>query len=265
MRALRTPVALLFLLPFTITALSLPFYPRTFAQQDEDVVRVSTDLVVLNVTVVNGEGSYVHNLRRSDFKIFEDSQEQTITSFSAEETPFAAAILLDTSGSMEQRMTLARAAAIHFLEGLRDEDVAAVYNFDSKVELIQDFSPSHDLVPKGFGLRAKGVTSLNDAIVSAAQVLAKRPEKRRAIVVISDGADNHSSATTDRALAAALYANTTIYTVNMADVEDRNTREGHIATNALRTFAEKSGGIYVSAPGGIAPSKSFGPYLRCHR
>ncbi|OLE51076.1 MAG: hypothetical protein AUG51_25255 [Acidobacteria bacterium 13_1_20CM_3_53_8] len=260
MKRLHSPqrfVPISLLLFATLIVISLPFFSNAQATQDDDVVRVTTDLVVLNVTVVNGEGRYVHHLKKTDFNIFEDGHVQAISNFSAEETPFAAVVLMDTSGSMEERMTLARAAAIHFLEGLRDEDVAAVYNFDSKVQLIQDFSPSHDLVPRGFSVRAKGVTSLNDAILHAAQELSKRQERRRAIVVISDGADNHSSASQDRALAAALAASATIYTVNMADIESRNTRDGHIATSALRAFAEKSGGIYVDAPGGLALREAF--------
>src|SRR5438105_3418787 len=70
-------------------------------QDQDDVVRVSTDLVVVNATVLDKEGKFVPRLKRADFHIFEDGSEQKIASFSAEETPFAAAILLDTSGSME--------------------------------------------------------------------------------------------------------------------------------------------------------------------
>ena len=95
-------------------------------EQDEDVVRVSTDLVVLNATVLDTGGKFVRGLKRGDFQVFEDGSEQKIATFSTEETPFAAAILLDISGSMESRLTLGRSAAIRFLEGLRDEDVAAV-------------------------------------------------------------------------------------------------------------------------------------------
>src|SRR5207302_3969319 len=146
---LRTYVALL---PALSAALILPL--TVFAQnpQDQDdVLRVTTDLVVLNVTVVDKNGKFVPGLKSSDFQIFEDGQSQKAGVFSAEETPFAAAILLDTSGSMESRLTLGRSAAIRFLDGLRDEDVAAVYNFDVKVEQLQDFSPGRDLPAKVFG------------------------------------------------------------------------------------------------------------------
>ncbi|MCA1618900.1 MAG: VWA domain-containing protein [Acidobacteria bacterium] len=176
---------------------------RAQREGDEEVVRVNSDLVVLNVTVTDSEGRYVHKLKRGDFKLFEDGREQRIGLFSVEETPFAAAILLDTSGSMERRMTLARAAAIRFLEGLREEDVAAVYNFDARVEQLQDFTTGRDLPPVAYDLGPKGMTALNDAILRAAKDIATRPEKRRAIIVLSDGMDTKSGASADKALHAA--------------------------------------------------------------
>jgi Ca-activated chloride channel family protein len=234
----------------------LPEPARAQKDDDEEVVRVNSDLVVLNVTVTDGQGLYVHKLSRPDFKIFEDGREQRITLFSVEETPFAAAILLDTSGSMETRLTLARAAAIRFLEGLREEDVASVYHFGSDVEQLQDFSPGRDLPPVAYDLNSKGMTALNDAVLRAAKDLAQRPEKRRAIIVLSDGADNKSSATAEKALNAALAAGATIYTVDMMDPAAQGP-EKMVAAGALKNYALKSGGRYVSKPGGRALDEAF--------
>jgi Ca-activated chloride channel homolog len=226
-------------------------------KDDEDeVVRVNSDLVLLNVTVTDLKGRYVHQLKPADFRIFEDGREQRIGLFSVEETPFAAAILLDTSGSMESRLTLARAAALRFLEGLREEDVAAVYNFDSKVEQLQDFAPGRDLPPVAYDLGSKGMTALNDAVLRAARDLAKRPEKRRAIIVLSDGMDTKSGASADKALNAALEANATIYTVDMTDPLT-NPSERMRAGGTLKNFATRSGGRYVSKPGGQALDEAF--------
>jgi Ca-activated chloride channel family protein len=224
-------------------------------QQDEEVVRVSTELVVLNATVLDKNGKFVSGLKRTDFQVLEDGREQKISAFSAEDTPFAAAIVLDTSGSMESRLTLARAAAIRFLGGLRDEDVAAVYSFNYKVEQWQDFSPGQDLPAKVFGLHAKGVTVLNDAVLRAADDLAKRGEKRRAIVVLSDGGENSSRVSSDKALDHALQAGVTIYAVNMQ--EEGPTRD-LLGTSILRNFAAKSGGRYISTPGGQTLRDAFG-------
>jgi Ca-activated chloride channel family protein len=234
----------------------LPETARAQKEDEEEVVRVNSDLVVLNVTVTDGQGLYVHKLSRPDFKIFEDGREQRISLFSVEETPFAAAILLDTSGSMETRLTLARAAAIRFLEGLREEDVASVYHFGSDVEQLQDFSPGRDLPPVAYDLNSKGMTALNDAVLRAAKDLSQRPEKRRAIIVLSDGADNKSGATAEKALNAALAAGATIYTVDMMDPAAQGP-EKMVAASALKNYAVKSGGRYVSKPGGRSLDEAF--------
>src|SRR5438132_960802 len=161
-RRLRT---LLFFIPVFLCITLTP--SLLIAQQDDEVIRVNTDLVVLNITVTDKSGQYVPGLKISDFTIFEDGKKvspELISSFSVHESPFASVVLLDTSSSMETRMSLARSAAIRFLDGLRIEDVAAVYKFDSKVEQVQEFSGGRDLAPMAFGLKAKGMTRLNDAI-----------------------------------------------------------------------------------------------------
>ena len=150
--------------------------PSARARQDDEVITVVSDLVVLNVTATDAGGAYVRGLRRPDFKVFEDGREQEVTNFGEEETPFAVALLLDTSGSMENRISFARSAAIRFLDGLRPDDAAAVYSFNTKIERVQDYSNSRDLAPKAFELGAEGYTVLNDAIHRAAQDLSKRPE-----------------------------------------------------------------------------------------
>ena len=247
--ALLVAAALLSLFPYA--------HPRAQTQKDDDeVVRVESDLVVLNVTVTDKEGRYVHKIARPEFKVFEDGREQQVTLFSVEETPFAAAILLDTSGSMETRLTLARAAAIRFLEGLREEDVASVYNFYSEVEQLQDFSPGRDLPPMAYSLHSEGMTALNDAVVRASKDLAARPEKRRAVILLTDGLDTKSGATAEKALNAALAANATIYTVDMIDPQAK-AMDKMQAAGALRYFANKSGGRYISSPGGQALDKAF--------
>jgi len=237
-------------LSLTVIILLFAFVPCSAqSEQDDDVVRVESDLVVLNVTVTDRQGKYVHKLPRKEFKVFEDGSEQKISTFALEENPFAATILMDTSGSMEGRISLARAAAIRFLDRLRPDDVVSIFNFDSKVEQVQDFSNSRDLPSVAYDLRAEGQTKLHDAVVRAAQVLSKRPETRRAILVLSDGVDTKSSASLDKALNAALAANVTIYTVNMTD-PGLPSAQRQILAGALKKLSEKSGGRYVATPGG---------------
>jgi len=240
-------IAVLFITAFTALA------------QDDDVVRTNTDNVVLNVTVTDKSGQYVKGLKASDFKVYEDGVEvkpEMIASFSLQESPYAAVVLLDSSGSMEARFTLARSAAIRFLDGLREEDVAAVYRFDSKVERVQEFSGGRDLAPTAYTIRAKGMTTLNDAIVEASRTLTDRPEHRKAIVILSDGMDTFSKASSDKAVESALAVGASIYAVDMSalEVSGSSARQG---APTLKGFAEKTGGRFIATAGGPALRDAF--------
>lgn len=247
------------LLPFLAIVITALFVTRLEAQQDDDVVRVNTDLVVLNITVTDKLGQYIGGLKLADLKIYEDGHEvspESIAGFSVHEAPFASVVLLDTSSSMENRLSLARSAAIRFLDKLREEDVAAVYKFDSKVERVQEFSTGRDLAPMAFGMRAKGMTALNDAMVDAAKALAERPEKRKAIIVLSDGMDTYSRASSDKAVESALAIGATIYAVDMS-ASDGGAFRNRQSAAVLKSFAEKSGGRFVATPGGPALRDAF--------
>ncbi len=224
-------------------------------QEDDEIINVESSIVVLNATVADSKGVSAGGLKQHQFKVYEDGQEQQIEFFEAEKTPFAAVILIDTSGSMEGSVSMARAAAINFLDGLREGDAAAIYNFDSKIALVQDFSNSRDIAERVFDLKADGMTALNDAIFKAATELGNRPEKRRAVVVLSDGADTQSRRSADKALKAALSVNATIYTIDMSLASSGSQKVQ--SQGALKNFAEKSGGKFLSTPGGVAMREAF--------
>ncbi|MEO5860103.1 MAG: VWA domain-containing protein [Pyrinomonadaceae bacterium] len=222
--------------------------------QDDGEISVDSSIVIVNAAVKDPTGRNAAGLRKDQFKIFEDGVEQRIEYFSAEETPFAAVILLDTSGSMEERVSMARAAAIRFLDGLRESDSAAIYRFDSKITLVQPFSNSRDIAESAFDLKADGMTKMNDAIYQAAADLSKREERRRAIIVLSDGQDTISSHSADKALKAAMSADILIYTIDMSPTTDLKRVQNQ---GALKNLAEKSGGTFVSTPGGAAMREAF--------
>ena len=122
-----------------------PQDPQKKSEPSEDVISVETNLIVVNVTVTDALENYVSGLKAEDFKILEDAAPQRIIDFTFDEAPFAAAILLDASGSMGHKLSLARAACGNFLSELREGDMAAVYSFSGyKVKMLQDFSESRD-------------------------------------------------------------------------------------------------------------------------
>ena len=247
MKSLRAAAILL-----AISILSL----ITLGQNDDETIKVDSSIVIVNASITDANGAAVTGLNEKLFKIFEDGVEQKIDSFTAEESPFAAVILLDTSGSMEERVSLARSAAIEFLRGLRADDYVSIYNFDSQVKLVQDFSNSRDIRDRAYELKSGGNTVLNDAIYKAAEVLSKRSEKRRAIIVLSDGADTMSGKSADKALSAALATGSTIYSVDMSR-SDLAANDKFQNQGVLRNFAEKTGGKFIETRGGYAMRDAF--------
>ncbi len=234
-----------------------------FAQvTEDDIIKVDSSIVVLNAAVTEADGKWVTGLRKNQFRVFEDGKEQEINFFQAEEVSFAVAILIDSSGSMTvrdgnitfERIRIARAAAVSFLDYLRPDDVAAIFKFDSKVEQIQDFS-SNNFAPESiYDLKADGMTVLNDAIYKAAEELAKRTEKRRAIIVLSDGGDTRSRYSDEKALKMATQAQATIYTIDISTQAEKTRFQN---TRVLKNFAEKSGGRFVAAQNGQSLREVF--------
>jgi len=238
-----------------LLAVSILCLPSISAQeQKDDAVRLGADIVLVNATVTDAAGKYAHGLKREDFSIVEDNVPQEIAYFGAEETPFAAAILLDTSGSMETKLSVARAAAAQFVDRIRTDDVVAVYGFSTEVKQLQEFSPVRDITDLIWETQAEGWTKMFDCIIEAVSELSKREEKRRAILLLSDGEDTRSGASMSEALRKALAAGVTVYSIDLIDTAARSAMSG---SAILRDFAEKTGGRYIKSQGGTSLSSTF--------
>ncbi len=247
--------AFLFALPATRAGRQDPQKP---AEPGADVISLETNLVVLNVTVTDPKESYISGLKAEDFKVFEDNSQQRILSFGFEETPFAVAILLDASGSMGNKLTLARAACGNFVERIRDGDVFSIYSFGGiKVRTLQDFTEVRDVPDSVWDLRADGETPFYDGIVKAAEALSKRPERRRALLIVSDGVDTKSSASLDEAMRKALAASAAVYAVNLSDAGVYKVAPRDNGVEVMKTLATKTGGRFFHTPGGNELREAF--------
>jgi Ca-activated chloride channel family protein len=233
------------------------------ASEQEDVVTLRADLVVVNVTVTDAAGQYAHGLKQADFALLEDDAAQTINSFSSEESPFAAALLIDMSGSMEYKFGQVRGAAAAFVDRIRDDDQVAVYGFNNKVRQIQDFTNLRDIADAIWDQKAEDRTRLYDCVDEAVTALAARPEKRRAILLISDGWDTGSAkASFESAMKHALAAGIVVYSV---DLIDDNTMNGNSqealmlrkGRSDMKEFAAQTGGRYVHTPQGNGLEEAF--------
>lgn len=228
----------------------------------DQAIKLHSDLVVVNLTVTDARGQYASNLSPKDFSILEDGQPQSVTWMSTEESPFAAAILIDMSGSMEYKFGMVRGAAASFLEHITGDDQVAVYGFNSKIRQFQDFSNSRDISDYIWDAKAERETRLYDCMQEAVEALAKRPEKRRAELIISDGWDTFSKASRDTVVKRAVNEGVTIYTIDLTDDELLyGTGEGpnglRRGRSELQEIARQTGGRYVHSPKGDGIEDAF--------
>ncbi len=166
-------------------------------QQDPQAFRFRTGVELINVTatVSDNSGRFVSGLRKEDFRIFEDGQEQQITHFNNERVPVSLGIVLDTSGSMEgEKMVAAKQALNRFLFQLLDrEDEVFLYRFDNMPQLVEGWSTDRERMASELArIRPRGATALYDAVAEAVPLAQTGRHRKKAVVVISDGNDTTS-------------------------------------------------------------------------
>ncbi|MGE0041684.1 MAG: VWA domain-containing protein [Vicinamibacterales bacterium] len=153
------------------------------------------ELINVTATVTDRNGRFQSGLRQDDFTVYEDGAPVEITHFSAERVPVSLGIVLDTSGSMSgEKMASARAAIDRFLEQLLNpEDEVFLYRFGSDAELVQDWTRDRRAVGDRLGrIQPSGGTAMYDAVAEAVQMAQAGRNRKKAIVVISDGNDTNS-------------------------------------------------------------------------
>ena len=211
--------------------------------------RATVDVVSLNVTVVDGQNHYVTDLDEQDFSVFEDGTRQELIFFNRTSLPIALSLLIDTSASMENRLQIAQEAAIGFARKLRPQDFAQIVDFDSRVEIAQDFTNNVAELERAIRATvAGGSTSLHNALYISLKELAKIKAKtqdevrRRAIIVLSDGEDTSSLVTYEEVLDLAKRSETAIYTIGLQPKDAPQSKGFREAEFVLRQLAQETGG-----------------------
>lgn len=166
---------------------------RAPAVSQQDAIRVNVDLVLVPVTVLDPRGSMVTGLERRHFRVFEDGVEQEVEMVHVEDVPISVAIVFDISGSMKDMIDGAREAAIEFLRNANREDAFVLVAFKDRAEVISRVNTTEDeLRNRLLATAAKGSTAMLDGIYLALAQLRHAPTRRRALLVLTDGMDNHS-------------------------------------------------------------------------
>lgn len=215
----------------------------------DSVFRAGVEMVSLNVTVLDQQQHYLTDLESRDFTILEDGARQDITYFNRMSLPIALSLLIDTSASMEQRLTIAQDAAIGFAKKLRPQDLAQVVDFDTRVEVLQGFTADTTALETAIrNTQAGGSTAMFNALYISLKELAKiRPRTeddvhRRAVVVLSDGEDTSSLVTYDEVLDLAKRSATTIYAIGLQSRDNGLSKGFKEAEYVLRQLATETGG-----------------------
>lgn len=222
--------------------------PQQVPRDDDDaeVVRVVTDLVMLPVSVLDRRGRYVTDLLGGDFRIYEEGTEQKISHFGSIDHPFSVTLLLDTSGSTAAHLANMKSAARSFLEQLRPADQVSVVTFDGEIKSLDTATPSHDraeLLLKIDGIK-NGSSDIGTRLYDAVDFALRAQTngiRRQAVVLFTDGTNTWGKATEKSTLRQAADADVQIYTV----------RYGNEPTEKyLRALAEKTGGRYLLTEAG---------------
>ncbi len=183
--------------------------------KDKQTIRVNVEMVSLPVIVTTQTGKRITDLKREDFRVFEDGVEQEIAGFAATDEPVAVALLLDTSGSTENELANIQNAAIDFVNQLHPDDEVAIVSFADDVRLQQDFSMDRDRNEYGIKqTRSGGSTALYEAVWLGLEDVLKPITQRKALVLFSDGVDTRSHrASKQETLELAKETRATIYSV----------------------------------------------------
>ena len=213
--------------------------------------RAGVDIVSLNVTVTDPQQKYVTDLMQDDFQIFEDGVKQDVTLFNRTNLPIALALLVDTSASMENRLPFAQEAAVGFARRLREQDLAEIIDFDSRVVVLQNFTNKASEIETAIRrTSAGGSTSMYNAIYIALKDLKKAVAtntddiRRQAIVVLSDGEDTSSLLPFEEVLDLAKRSETAIYAIGLRapDTSTSASRGFKEAEFVLRQLSQETGG-----------------------
>jgi Ca-activated chloride channel homolog len=212
-------------------------------------IRVETTLVLIPVSVNDPLNRPVTGLEKENFRIFDDKVEQKITAFAMEDEPVAVGLVFDTSGSMGEKLSRSRMAASEFFKTSNgDEDEFFLVEFDNVPRLEVPLTRETGRIESQLIFsRSRGSTSLLDAILMALHEMKKSQMRKKALLIISDGGDNHSRYTPREVENVVKESDVLIYAIGVFG--GAMTPEEQSGPQLLNHIAESTGGrLYEALP-----------------
>lgn len=228
-------------------------YPQDRNAQRDGNVIVDVVNVPLMVSVADNKGKAITNLKKEDFKVYEDDQLQSVRGFTKDtDLPLSIALLVDASGSIVDKLKFEQAAATDFFFNTikRKKDRAIVISFDSIASIMSDFTTDgftdepERLADAVKRIQAGGGTAVYDAVYAAtkSKLALEQGERRRLIILISDGEDTASRFSLTEALEMAQRNNVTVYAISTNKTSDTRSREKVKGDEVIQQMVDETGG-----------------------
>jgi Ca-activated chloride channel homolog len=181
-------------------------------------LHLDVDLALVNVTVTDPYNRLVTGLDPDNFRVFEDNIEQEVVTFSSEDVPISIGVIFDFSGSMANKIAKAREAAVQFFKTANPQDEFFLVSFNERAELTSAFTNSvEDLQSRMLLTAPKGRTALLDAIYLGLSQMRGARNGKRALLILSDGGDNHSRYNESDIKRLVKEADTQLYAIGIFD------------------------------------------------
>jgi Ca-activated chloride channel family protein len=181
-------------------------------------LKLDVDLALVNVTVTDPYNRLVTGLDPDNFRVYEDNIEQEVVTFSSEDVPISIGVIFDMSGSMTNKIGKAREAAIQFFKTANPQDEFFLVSFNERAELTSAFTNSvEDLQSRMMLAAPKGRTALLDAIYLGLSQMRGAKNGKRALLILSDGGDNHSRYNESDIKRLVKEADTQLYAIGIFD------------------------------------------------
>ncbi len=205
-------------------------------------LKVDVSLVLVPVTITDPMNRLVTGLDKENFQVFEGKEAQEIRNFSSEDAPVSIGVIFDMSGSMVSKIDRAREAVVEFFKTANPQDEFFMITFADKPQEVSDFTSSvEDIQGKLVYTVPKGRTALLDAIYLGMSKMRGAKYQKKALLIISDGGDNHSRYTEGEIKSMVKEADTLIYAIGLYD-QNLPTTEEQLGPALLSEIAELTGG-----------------------
>ena len=205
-------------------------------------MKVDVDLVLVPVTITDPMNRLVTGLEKENFQLYEGNSAQDIRTFSSEDAPVSLGVIFDSSGSMSSKMDRAKDAVIEFFKTANPQDEFFMITFSDEPEEVSDFTNSVDEIQNKlvFAVPRKR-TALLDAIYMGVSKMRQAKYPKKALLIISDGGDNHSRYTENEIRSVVKEADVMVYAIGIYD-RYASAVEERLGPQLLSDITELSGG-----------------------